>query len=140
MGTDTRPELSSRNKYWIERHRYYELKHFCLQYPIWKQAHAALDSLSRRPNDLAIFVRSDNVHGDPTAKCAESRLYFSDRMKMIEQAAIKADPDLYTYILIAVTEGLSYETLKMCHGIPCCRDVYYDRYRRFFWLLDKERD
>ena len=25
------------NPYWIERHRYYELKHFCLQYPIWKK-------------------------------------------------------------------------------------------------------
>lgn len=28
------PELSEKNPYWIERHRYYELKHFCLQYPI----------------------------------------------------------------------------------------------------------
>ncbi len=24
-------------------------------------------------------------------------------------------------------------------GIPCCKDVYYDLYRRFFWLLSKER-
>ena len=23
------------NKYWISRHRYLELKHFCLQYPLW---------------------------------------------------------------------------------------------------------
>lgn len=36
MGTTIRPELSEKNPYWIERHRYYELKHFCLQYPIWK--------------------------------------------------------------------------------------------------------
>ena len=95
MGTAIRPEISGKNKYWIERHRYYELKHFCLQYPIWKQAHAALDSLSRRPADLAIFVRSGQIHGDPTARCAESRLFFSDRMKMVEQAAIGADPEIY---------------------------------------------
>lgn len=37
MGTTIRPELSEKNPYWIERHRYYELKHFCLQYPIWKK-------------------------------------------------------------------------------------------------------
>ena len=117
MGTAIRPEISGKNKYWIERHRYYELKHFCLQ-----------------------FVRSGQIHGDPTARCAESRLFFSDRMKLVEQAAIGADPEIYTYILRAVTEGLSYDTLKMQHGIPCCRDVYYDRYRRFFWLLDKTRD
>jgi hypothetical protein len=24
--------------------------------------------------------------------------------------------------------------------MPCGRDTYYDRYRRFFWLLDKMRD
>ena len=85
-------------------------------------------------------IRSGQIHGDPTARCAESRLFFSDRMKLVEQAAIGADPEIYTYILRAVTEGLSYDTLKMQHGIPCCRDVYYDRYRRFFWLLDKTRD
>lgn len=34
MGTTIRPELSEKNPYWIERHRYYELKHFCLQYSI----------------------------------------------------------------------------------------------------------
>ena len=31
MATMIRPELSEKNPYWIERHRYYELKHFCLQ-------------------------------------------------------------------------------------------------------------
>lgn len=37
MSTAIRPELSKSSKYWIDRHRYYELKHFCLQYPIWKK-------------------------------------------------------------------------------------------------------
>lgn len=27
MATTIRPELSEKNPYWIERHRYYELKH-----------------------------------------------------------------------------------------------------------------
>ena len=59
---------------------------------------------------------------------------------MVEQAAIGADPDLYPYILRGVTEGLSYNALKMKYGIPCCREVYYVAYRRFFWLLSKRRD
>ena len=29
---------------------------------------------------------------------------------------------------------------KMKYDIPCCRDVYYAAYRRFFWLLSKRRD
>lgn len=140
MGTSIRPEVSSKSKYWLERHRYYELKHFCLQYPIWKQAYTALDGLSKRPNDLAIFVRSGQMKGDPTERCAESRLYFKNRMEMVEQAARGADPDLAQFILKAVTEGVPFETMKMQHGIPCCRDVYYDRYRRFFWLLNDIRE
>ena len=116
MRNDMRPELSQKNPYWIGKHRYYELKHFCLQYPIWKKARLALDGLSRRPADLQVFVSCGQVKGDP------------------------AEPDLYSYLLRGVTEGLSYDALKMKYDIPCCRDVYYAAYRRFFWLLSKRRD
>ena len=46
MSTDIRPEVSVKNKYWISRHRYYELKHFCLQYGEWKQAYNSITLLS----------------------------------------------------------------------------------------------
>ena len=140
MATEIRPELSEKNPYWIGKHRYYELKHFCLQYPIWKKAYNALLGLSSRPNDLDIFVKSGQVRSDPTARCAESRVSFAKRMELVEQAAIGTDGDLYPYILRGVTEGLSYNALKMQYAIPCCREVYYNLYRRFFWLLSKERD
>lgn len=42
MSTLIRPELSETNRYWIEKHRYYELKHFCLQYPLWRHAYNSL--------------------------------------------------------------------------------------------------
>jgi hypothetical protein len=138
MGTTIRPELSERNKYWIERHRYYELKHFCLQYPIWKKAYAALDGLSGRPLDLAAIART-NAAGDPTGKCVEARSFFFERMEMVEQTAVAAAAELSCYILEAVTEGVSYESLRARAGIPCCKDTYFGLYRRFFWLLNKER-
>ena len=51
MATEIRPELSEKNPYWIGKHRYYELKHFCLQYPIWKKAYnaASPEQPSERP-------------------------------------------------------------------------------------------
>lgn len=79
MATEIRPELSEKNPVWIGKHRYYELKHFCLQYPIWKKAYNALLGLSSRPNDLDIFVKSGQVRSDPTARCAESRVSFDKR-------------------------------------------------------------
>ena len=138
MTTTIRPEVSQKNKYWIDKHRHYELKHFCLQYPIWKRAYVAL-------NDLGISISkieresSTNIPGDPTAKCAVRKAYYRERIQLVEAAAMEADRYLYSYILKAVTENLSFTYLKTKLDIPCGRDMYYDRYRRFFWLLNKSR-
>ena len=77
--------------------------------------------------------------GDPTARCAEARVFYSDRMELVKLVAEETDAVLGTYILQAVTNGISYDCLKARLDIPCCKDVYYDLYRRFFWLLNKER-
>ena len=74
-----------------------------------------------------------------TSQYAEKRLECLEKMKLVEQAAIEADPDLHPYILKAVTEELSFTYLKTKMNIPCGKDMYYDRFRRFFWLLDKSR-
>lgn len=138
MGTTIRPELSEKNPYWLEKHRYYELKHFCLQYPIWRKAYSSLNGLATRPADLAMFVVS-NTLSDPTVKCAMAKAFYSERTDMIKRVAEKTDPVLANYILKAVTEGWSYDILKARLEIPCCKDTYYELYRRFFWLLNKER-
>lgn len=111
MSTTIRPELSEKNPYWIEKHRYYELKHFCLQYPIWKKAYLSLDGLSRKPTDLAAFSIQREL-GDPTAKCAEARMFYSDRMNMVKHIAACTDEVIGDYILEAVTNGMSYDILK----------------------------
>lgn len=58
MSKLSKPELSQKNPYWIEKHRYYELKHFCLQYPIWKKAYNSLDGVSKKPENLLIFSQT----------------------------------------------------------------------------------
>ena len=139
MATVIRPELSEKNRYWIEKHRHYELKHFCLQYPFWKRAYSEIESIITSSYSPIIFSKS-TLADDPIAKLVEKRVSYFNRMQMVEQAAIEADPELASYILKAVTEGLSFTYLKSRLEIPCSRDTYYDRYRRFFWLLDKTRD
>lgn len=138
MGTILQPELSKKNPYWIEKHRYYELKHFCLQYPIWRKACNALDGLSRAPSDLMVFQKGKNA-SDPTLRCVEAREFYLERMRMVEQTAFDTDPELANYILLGVSEGISYDSLQAKFRIPCCKDIYYDRYRKFFYLLNKVR-
>lgn len=72
---------------------------------------------------------------DPTAVYAEARLYYRERMEMVETAANEAADDLAKLLLRAVTEGVSYDHISP----PCCKEVWYTMYRRFFWLLDKAR-
>lgn len=139
MGLKVRSKLSEKNKYWISRHRYFELKHFCLQYHTWRKAYAALNEvIISSPTLERIGVTTG--HGDPTAECAIAKEHYSKRIKMVERAAMDTDEQLAVYILKAVTEELSYTYLKTKLDIPCSRDTYYDRYRKFFWVLSKMRD
>lgn len=139
MATTIRPEVSIKNRYYIDKHRHYELKHFCLQYPKWKKAY--IDSLDVDiPMSMVDGVQTCEGVYDPTATRAVTRAYYSKRMQMLEQVAKDADKYLWFYILKAVTEGLSYTYLRTKLDIPCGKDMYYDRYRRFFWLLSEIRD
>ena len=139
MTTVIRAKISEKNKYYIDKHRYYELKHFCLQYDVWKKEYV-------KCNDAIIFATrfdrmpSDNLPSDLTAKYAMQKAFYGERITLIEQTAKVADEFLYPYLLKAVTEGLSYTNLKARYDIPCGRDMYYDRYRKFFWLLSEARD
>lgn len=139
MATVIRPEISENSKYWISKHRHYELKHFCLQYPIWKREVLNIYD-SGKSSSIIERLPSSNLPKDPVANRIITKMYYDERIKLIERIARETDGYLYNYILKAVTEGYSYVYLKSRLKIPCSRDVYYDRYRRFFWLLSQERN
>ena len=139
MATIIRPEVSKKNKYWIDKHRHYELKHFCLQYPSWKKEILNIYGSSRSLS-LAGKPSPTNRPSDPTANLALLKITYSERIELIEKVARQTDGYLYEYILKAVTEGLSYLQLKTRLGMPCSRSTYYDRYRKFFWLLNQARN
>ena len=134
MGTDIRPEISEKNTYWISKHRYYELRHFCMQYNDWLRCYASLDGASSVSGSI-LKQRAASELADPTAKYAEAKLYFRERLDMVTRIATEAAGDLDNYMILAVTQGLPYSKLMP----PCCKEVWYTMYRRFFWLLDKAR-
>lgn len=108
-----------------------------MQYPEWK------DELNYKTDNINSIDISDmpvnhnNVSG--VEKLALRRLQLESKCKIIEQTAIETDPELYQYILKAVTnEGISYNYLKMIMNIPCCKNVWYDRRRKFYYLLSQK--
>lgn len=134
--TDIRPELSKKNKYWLERHRYYELKHFCLQYSLWRGIVNSIDGIQGVNFSGRIF--SKNI-SNPTVSAVERREEYLDKMYMVEKTAEETSPELSNYILKAVTEGRSYENMRFYLQMPVCKDGYYEFYRKFFYILDKTR-
>jgi len=136
--TPMRSELSMKSENFIDRERFLELKHFCRQYDIWKKMYRLIDSGSLPVIDPGA-IRSGDIP-DPTSKAALACLYYKDRMELVERTVKDCGGDLYTYIFDGVTKGLSYEELEGKYGrVPCSRDTYYDRYRKFFVLLHQRR-
>ena len=125
-----RTSISKKNKYWISKHRYLELRHFCLQYPEWK-------SQLRDAAWCQGETGGDRQWADPTCKSLYACEELISKIRMVERCAMLADDQIGEWILKAVTEDLSFVTLSMVYEIPCGKDMYYDRYRRFFWLLSR---
>lgn len=134
MSTNQRSEISVKNKYWIPKYRYLELKNFCFQYPDWKRSIAELDPLKTHfqkitPGNFSRSVEQLTIQRDR----------FEQNINLIESTAIETDSFLKQWIIKGVTEGYTYEYLHLHLEMPTSRDIYYDCYRRFFWLLDQKR-
>lgn len=135
MSTTIRPEISEKNPYWIPKHRYYELRHFVMQYPDWNAARNGLDFI----HAPTCCIRVKKEPSDPTMTCAEIRKYYSDRIEMVDRASMGCGCPYY--VLHGILDELSYEKLLLKYPpfIRYTKENYYSCYRKFFWLLSKER-
>lgn len=133
---DLKPELSGKSKYWIPKHRYYELKHYCLQYPEWKRIYTSLglEAGASKPDAL----RGSEL-SDPTARFGQMRADLWNAMELISKTATEASQELDVFLLKAVTEEIPFTRLQTMYGIPCGKDLYYEAYRKFFWLLSNKK-
>lgn len=126
-----RARFSRKSKYYISKTAFLTVFWYCLNYPEWKAEH-----------DLNIGLKSSNGNGgggisDPTAAQAIRLSDLAERIDMIEQTAFDAEPELHPYLLWYVTrEDLTFDKLKAL-GMNCERDMFYDRRRKFYWMLSQ---
>ena len=137
MGTTYRAKISKKNKYWISKHRFFEISHHCMQYKEWKDEYELLE---QQGVDAVKFdgMPHSTEPGDPTASKGIRKYLLKEKMDLVEKTAHDAEPALEKWILTAVTnDNVSFEYLKLKMGIPCERDMYYNRRRKFYWLMDQ---
>lgn len=128
----------SEKKYGISKHRFLELRHHCLQYKEWRT------ELNNIKDTVEAIRYGKEGKGSPSIRSATEslairRAELEEKCKTIEQTAIEADPDLYKYILEGVTtDYATYHYLHDAKRMPCGKKMYYDRKRRFYYLLSKK--
>lgn len=128
-----RADISHKNPFYLPKHRFLEIYHYCLQYRDWLNEYKSLTGV--RAIRYSNMPKAKDI-SDQTARIAERRAVLKKKMEEIEQAAVEADPAIAKWILEAVTkENKSYEELR---GIPCGRRYFYERRRKFYYILSKK--
>lgn len=140
MGTTIRAHISKKNPYYISPHRYYELKHYCLQYPEWIKQRKEIELNLCKSHCVCDLTRKERYVSDPVGNHAIALEYLDRNIKMVERSAKEADESIFKYLLKSVTEGVSYTYLRTALGMPCGKGYFYKAYRRFWWLLSNIKD
>lgn len=121
----------------ISTHEFYMAMHFAYQYHEWKKELTGLTDTSKaiQYSDMP----KGSLNPDPTGDLVERREHLVHNVDIVERCAMESDPDLYEWLMLGVTnDGVNYESLKTLKGIPCSRNTYYDRRRKFYYLLSKK--
>ena len=75
---------------------------------------------------------------DSTMELATKRAEIRDKMLKVEHAAYDAGGEIAEYILKSVIyEGYTFDKMKGL-GCPCERTMFYERRRKYYYLLSKE--
>ena len=121
--------------YGISKHRYQELKAFCLQYDEKKS------KISRGISGTGYDgMPKGNYKGNPLETQAIRNVMYQKDCEMIEQAAVRANPGIWKYILKSVTLGLPYEFIEYDEElgrIPMCRRDFYGTRKKFYAILNE---
>ena len=134
-----REYIPKSEKYYLQSYRYLELKAFCRQYQSWKVGLRSCYGFKANTFDSSPIKSSG--HSDPTERAVELAEKYRIKIDMVELAAKKADEALAPFILLNVTQALSFDALdRMGKKPPCGINQFYEARQKFFWELDQLKD
>ena len=119
-------------QYNISANRYRELKYFCRQY---REKQSQLRAMTEIGSPAMQEGRGSGKAADTTASIALRRAGLERDLQMIEQAAIEADDQIYSYLISNAVDGIPFEYL----GVPIGRRKFYEMRRKFFFILSAKK-
>lgn len=130
-------KTSYSGKYKLSKVEFGFAKWYALKYPEWLDEYNSLkDSVKAISFDKTGFGKGGII--DKTQDYATKRAELRDKMLKIEHCAFDAGGEIGEYILKSVIyEDQTFEDMK-AEGLPCERTMFYDRRRKFYFLLSKE--
>lgn len=137
-GNNVREYIPRSEKYYLASYRYLELKAFCRQYRDWQVGLKQCYGI--KGNGFGQVIRGSE-HSDPTERAVELAEKYRNKIDMVELAAKLADESLASYIILNVTQGLSFDALdRMSKRPPCGINQFYEARQKFFWELDQLKE
>lgn len=130
-------KTSYSGKYKLSKFEFGYAKWFSLKYPEW------LDEYNSLKDSVKAISYDQEGHGsgkinDSTGDLAAKRAEIRRKMLLVEHAAFDAGGDIGEYILKSVIyEDMTFEDMKAI-GLPCERTMFYERRRKYYYLLAKE--
>lgn len=132
--------LSTKNKYWLSNAAFYQAYYFALRYQEFK------DTLEEMGDGSRGLSYDPQPHGGSANKSsledlAIKRSRISAKVDIIESACRLADAEMYPWLIKAVTNNdVGYDYLRYQLGIPYSRGTFYDRRRKFYYILSHKLD
>lgn len=112
-----------KSEYELSKHRFYELKHFCLQYPEWEHLYAQLDGWAKE---------AGTTEGDTTSRDGIRRADLAYKMALIQETCHDTCEEYAGRVFEYVILG----------NKPLLKDdqkVFWYYYRKFFWELSRRK-
>lgn len=134
-----RNDISKKNKFWVPKYRYMELKYMCMQYEQMKKDYAALSNSVKAISMDGMPRGSGN--GRPTEDIAIRRMMIAEKISAIDKAASEAAGQglLRKMMMYSIVNEVAYDYLELHFKkiVPVSRKTFYQKRRKFFWILDK---
>lgn len=132
-------QISKESKYYLSKEAFLQALYFAYRYQEFKDI---LEEMGDGSKALSYDGQPrGSLAGSSLEDLAIKRAKISAKIDLIESSCREADPELYFWLIKGVTsDTVGYNYLRCQLHMPCGRNQYYERRRKFYYILSHKLD